>query len=55
MERLGLGIPPFFDTVSPSCLYNFILDRPVLYIVRDILAIASVAHSNLLEDPPPPN
>ena len=38
MGRLGLGIPPVLDTVSSSCSHNFILDRPVLSIVHDILA-----------------
>ena len=37
--RLGVGIPPVLDTVSSSCLHNFILDRPVLPIVHDILAV----------------
>ena len=41
-ERLGVGIPPVFDTVSSSCLHNFILDRPVLSIVCNILAIRTV-------------
>ena len=39
MGRLGAGIPPVLDTVSSSCSYNFILDRPVLSIVHDILAV----------------
>ena len=38
-ERLGVGIPPVFDTVSSSCSHYFILDRPVLSIVRNILAV----------------
>ena len=38
-ERLGVGIPPVFDTVSSSCSHNFILDRPVLSIVHNILAV----------------
>ena len=38
-ERLGAGIPQVFDTVSSSCSHNFILDRPVLSIVHDILAV----------------
>ena len=39
--RLGVGIPPVLDTVSSSCSHNFIgvLDRPVLSIVHDILAV----------------
>ena len=37
--RLGVGIPPVLDTVSSSCLHNFIFDRPVLSIVHDILAV----------------
>ena len=37
--RLGVGIPPVLDTVVSSCLYNFILNRPVLSIVHDILAV----------------
>ena len=37
--RLGVGIPPVLDTVSSSCSHNFILDRPVLSIVHDILAL----------------
>ena len=36
--RLGVDIPPVLDTVDASCLHNFILDRPVLSIVYDILA-----------------
>ena len=39
MGRLGVGIPPVLDTVDASCLYNFILDRLVLSIVHDILAV----------------
>ena len=39
MGRLGVGIPPVIDTISSSCSYNFILDRPVLSIVHDILAV----------------
>ena len=38
-ERLGVGIPPVFDTISSSCSDNFILDRPVLSIVCNILAV----------------
>ena len=38
MGRLGVGIPPVLDTVGSSSSYNFILDRPVLSIVHDILA-----------------
>ena len=37
--RLGVGMPPVLDTVSSSCSHNFILDRPVLSIVHDILAV----------------
>ena len=37
--RLGVGIPPVLDTVGSSCSHNFILDRPVLSIVHDILAL----------------
>ena len=37
--RLGVGIPPGLDTVSSSCSHNFILDRPVLSIVYDTLAV----------------
>ena len=36
--RLGVDIPPVLDTVDASCLNNFILDRPVLSIVYNILA-----------------
>ena len=36
--RLGVGIPPVLDTVDASCSHNFILDRPVLSIVYNILA-----------------
>ena len=39
MGRLGVGIPPVLDTVSSGCSHNFILDRPVLSIVHDILAV----------------
>ena len=39
--RLGVGIPPVLDTISSGCLYNFILDRPVLSIVHNILAATS--------------
>ena len=39
MGRLGVGIPPVLDTVSSSCLHNFILARLVLSIVHDILAL----------------
>ena len=39
MGRLGVGIPPVLDTVSSSCLHNFILNRHVLSIVHDILAV----------------
>ena len=34
-----MGIPPVLDTVDASCSHNFILDRPVLSIVHDILAV----------------
>ena len=37
--RLGVDIPPVLDTVDASCLHNFILDRPMLSIVYDILAV----------------
>ena len=37
--RLGVGIPPVLDTVGSCCSYNFILDRPVLSIVHNILAV----------------
>ena len=37
--RLGVGIPPVLDTVHSHCLHNFILDRPVLSIVHNILAV----------------
>ena len=36
--RLGVGMPPVLDTVDASCSHNFILDRPVLSSVHDILA-----------------
>ena len=36
---LGVGIPPVLDTISSSCSHNFILDRPVLSVVHDILAV----------------
>ena len=39
MGRLGVGIPPVLDTVSSGCSHNFILDRPVLSIVYDILEV----------------
>ena len=32
-------MPPALDTVDASCLHNFILDRPVLCIVYNILAV----------------
>ena len=34
-----MGIPPVLDTVSAGCSHHFILDRPVLSIVHDILAV----------------
>ena len=34
-----MGLPPVLDTVSSSCSHNFILDRPVLSTVHDILAV----------------
>ena len=34
-----MDIPPVLDTVNASCSHSFILDRPVLYIVYDILAV----------------
>ena len=37
--RLGVDIPPVLDTIDASCSHNFILDRPVLSIVHDILAV----------------
>ena len=39
MGRLGVDIPPVLDTVDASCLHNFILNRPVLSIVHDNLAL----------------
>ena len=39
MGRLGVGIPPVLDTVSSGYLHNFTLDRPVLSIVHDSLAV----------------
>ena len=39
MGRLGVGIPPVLDTVDGSCSHNFILDRPMLSTVHDILAV----------------
>ena len=38
-EGLCVECHQFFDTVRTSCSYNFILDRPVLSIVRNILAV----------------
>ena len=37
--RLGVGIPPVLDNVDASCSHNILLDRPVLSIVHDILAL----------------
>ena len=37
--RLGVGIPPVLDTIDAGSSHNFILDRPVLSIVYDILAV----------------
>ena len=34
-----MGIPPVLDTIDVSCSHNFIFDRPVLSIVRTILAV----------------
>ena len=34
-----MGIPPVLDTFDTSCPHNFILDRPVLSIVYDVLAL----------------
>ena len=34
-----MDIPPVLDTIEASCLHNFILDRPVLSFVYDILAV----------------
>ena len=34
-----MDLPPVLDTVEASCLHNFILDRPVLSILYDILAV----------------
>ena len=39
-ERLGVGKPLVFDTVIPHCSHNILLDRPVLSIVHNILALA---------------
>ena len=39
MERLGVDWPPVLETIEASCLHNFILDRPVLSILYDILAV----------------
>ena len=39
MGRLGVVIPPVLDTISSGCLHNFTLDRPVLSIVHDSLAV----------------
>ena len=39
MERIGVGKPLVFDTVIPHCLHNILLDRPVLSIVHNILAV----------------
>ena len=38
-ERLGVGKPLVFDTIIPCCLHNILLDRPVLSIVHNILAV----------------
>ena len=34
-----MNIPPVLDIIDASCLHNFVLDRPVLSIVHDILAV----------------
>ena len=34
-----MDIPPALDTIDASCSHNFILDRPVLSIIYDILAV----------------
>ena len=34
-----MDLPPVLDTVEASCLHNFKLDRPMLSIVYDILAV----------------
>ena len=34
-----MGIPPVLDTISSICSHNFILDRPVLSVVYNILAV----------------
>ena len=34
-----MDLPPVLDTVEASCLHNFILDRPVLSILYNILAV----------------
>ena len=47
-ERLGLGIPPVLDTISSSCSHNFILDRPVLSIVHNILAVYQTQDSTMV-------
>ena len=39
MERLGVGKPQVFDTIIPCCSHNILLDRPVLSIVCNILAV----------------
>ena len=39
MRRLGVGLPPVLDTDEASCSHNFILDRPVLSILYNILAV----------------
>ena len=39
MGRLGVDIPPVLDTISSGCSHKFILDRPVLSIVHDFLAV----------------
>ena len=39
MERLGVGKPLVFDTAIPRCSHNILLDRPVLSIVHNILAV----------------
>ena len=48
-ERLGVGKPPVFDTLIPHCSHNYILlDRPVLSIVHNILALYLLCHHQIL-------
>ena len=43
-----MGIRPVLDTVSSSCSHNFVLDRPVLSIVHDILAVYQTQDSTMV-------